>query len=710
MLRRKDQLRTRSPQAAETRTSVFNGLPYDAHVHGPSFVEDLAMVLGVAGLTGLLSHRLKQPSVLGYLFAGLLVGPYLSVPLFADPQRVEALSEFGVLLVMFAVGLEFRVERFLRVLPSAGLTALFQISGLFSAGYALGLWFGWRDLQALFLGACICVSSTMAVTKILVRSPVTPPTRELVFGVLVLQDVAAVVLIAVMTALARGMEASFVEILSILGRLVLVLAVFFAVGMFIIPRLVRGLSATQSKETLVVGSVGICFATAVLAERLGYSKALGAFIGGVLVAESGQGHQVERASQAVRDVFAAVFFVSVGMTVDPLLALKFLPQALAVLATVVFAQLFTVFLGGIVSGSGFQRSLTAGLGLGQIGEFAFILASIGTSRNLLPSSIKPILVVVAMLSVFTSTQLLRYRESIVRGVGAVFPRNFLTYLSIYESWLDKLRTRPDKRPTHRLLPLLFIDFFLLFVLIAAWRTWETELGSYLARSFHLRADTERLLSTAALVVALVIPLIPLALQVRRVAAQLADRVFDNKRHPGHDLFRAVLVLLAAVAVGLPLALLLGPLLGVSYVWPALLVALIVPGIFAWKRATRWDHELTSGGQLMLQTIFDQGLPEDQAERLTHVTGLGDVCKVSLDPSCHAVGKTLTQLQLRSLTGASVIGVSTGQTAFSSPTGDYVLKAGDTLLLAGTAFDQHQAQQLLLDGYTALLEAPTSSRD
>ncbi len=665
------------------------------------------MVLGVAGITGWLSQRLKQPSVLGYLIAGLLVGPYLPLPLFADPHRIEALSEFGVLLVMFAVGLEFRIERFLRVLPSAGLTALIQISGLFSAGYALGLWFGWRDLQALFLGACICISSTMAVSKILERERVTPQTRELVFGVLVLQDLAAVVLIAVMTALTRGAEASFLEILSILGRLVLVLAGFFAVGMFIIPRFVRNLSATQSKETLVVGSVGICFAAAVLAERLGYSKALGAFIGGVLVAESGHGHHVERASQAVRDVFVAVFFVSVGMTVDPQLALKSLPQAAAVLATVVVAQLLTVFLGGIVSGSGLQRSVTSGLALGQIGEFAFILASIGTSRHLLPVSIKPILVVVAMVSVFTSGLLLRRREGIIAFLGAIFPKNFLTFLSIYESWLDKLRTRPDQRPRHRLLPLLLIDFILLFVLIAAWRTWEKELGSYLARAFRVRVQAERLLSTGALVVALVVPLIPLALQVRRVASQLADRVFDNERHAGHDLLRAVLVLLAAVAVGLPLALLLGPLLGVSYVWPALLVALVVPGIFAWKRATRWDHDLTSGGLLMLQTIFDQGLPEDQAERLTHFSALGKVSSVVLEPASHAVGKTLTELQLRSLTGASVIGISTDATSFTAPAGDYVLQAGDTLLLAGTAFDQQQAEQLLRRG-AASLPPPSSS--
>lgn len=668
-------------------------------MHNPSFVQDLAIVLGVAGVTGLVSQWLKQPSVLGYLFAGLVVGPYLAVPVFADPTRVESLSEFGVVLVMFAVGLEFRIERFLRVLPTAGLTALIEISVLFTVGYALGNAFGWNELQSLFLGACICISSTMAVSKILVRHPVSPSTRELIFGVLVLQDVAAVALIAVMTALSKGAEASFFEVLIILAKLLGVLILFLAVGMFVIPRYVKSLVATKSSETLVVGAVGVCFSTALLAQQLGYSTALGAFIGGVLVAESGQGHKIEQASAGVRDVFAAVFFVSVGMTVNPAVALESLPLALAVLGAVTLAQLFGVVLGGTLSGSGLLRSITAGLSLGQIGEFAFILAGIGAAAGALPAQLKPILVVVATLSIFTSSLLLNWTSPIANAIERLLPGRMLRLLSIYETWLDDLRTPPGEQAVkeRRFLPLLLLDLGFMLAIILAWRTWEKELGSFLARSLHLRSWDENILSTIALVVALVVPLVPLTLGARQIATHLADKVFGSERHQGHALLRAVLVLLAMACVGLPLSLLLGPILGVRFVWPALVVALIVPGYFAWKSATRWDYELTSSGLLVLQTISEQGLPEENEDHPPRMSGLAHLRRVLLESTSFAVGKTLTQLQLRSLTGASVVGISNTESSFLAPSGDRTLLPGDTLLVAGTTDDQDTAERLVLDG-------------
>src|SRR6478752_5132677 len=186
-------------------------------MHGMGFVQDLALVLGVAAVTGLLFRLLHQPSILGYLVAGLIVGPYLPTPFFANPERVQALSEFGVVLVMFAVGLEFRLSKFMSVLPIAGMTGVIQIGVLLWAGFAVGQELGWSNRESLFLGACICISSTMVVSKILDQDPISPDSRRFVFGILVLQDVAAIALIAVMTAVARGSGASFGSVLGTLG-------------------------------------------------------------------------------------------------------------------------------------------------------------------------------------------------------------------------------------------------------------------------------------------------------------------------------------------------------------------------------------------------------------------------------------------------------------------------------------------------------------
>lgn len=238
-------------------------------MHQDSFVTDLAIVLGVAALTGLVFRLLRQPSILGYLFAGLLVGPYLPVPLLADPHRVHALSEFGVVLVMFAVGLEFRLEKFFRVLPVSGLTGLIEISALIVGGYFLGLALGWTEIGSLFLGACLCISSTMAVSKIFEQRPVADDVRTSVFGVLVLQDVAAIALIAVMTALSKGANAEFGDVMVLLGKLIAVLVCIIALGMFVIPRWIRLIERTKSKETLVVGAIGFVLRACSLGRKIG---------------------------------------------------------------------------------------------------------------------------------------------------------------------------------------------------------------------------------------------------------------------------------------------------------------------------------------------------------------------------------------------------------------------------------------------------------
>jgi len=239
--------------------------PHTALVDHGTFLADLALVLCVAAPTGLLFRVLRQPPILGYLLAGLVVGPHTPLPLFADPERIHALSEFGVVLVMFSVGLEFSIARFMKVLPTSGLTALVQISAMAWAGYELGQLFGWGGVTSLFLAAALAISSTMVVAKVFDEQPTDPAVRELVFGVLVVQDVVAIALLAVLSAVAAGASVTAEQ----LGQTVLELGGFLVAlllgGMLVVPRLVRYVARIGTPDIVVVTAGALCFGLARLA-------------------------------------------------------------------------------------------------------------------------------------------------------------------------------------------------------------------------------------------------------------------------------------------------------------------------------------------------------------------------------------------------------------------------------------------------------------
>ncbi|MBX7195478.1 MAG: cation:proton antiporter, partial [Sandaracinaceae bacterium] len=406
-------------------------------MHGSSsLVVDLALVLGVAALTSPLARALGQSPVLGYLVAGLVVGPYIPIPLFADVHRVEGLAELGVVLVMFAVGLELRLGKLARVLPTAGLTGAVQIGFLTWCGVTLASALGWSSLDGLFLGASLGISSTMVVSRAL-GEHVETDAREHILGVLVVQDVLAVILLAAMTGVAATGTVEAEAVTADLLRLGGVLVAMVVLGLLLVPPLVRRVARLGSDEVLVVVTVGVCFVLAAIASELGYSVALGAFVSGVLVAESGLGPRVETLASSMRDVFAAIFFVSIGMTVDPVQALHTLPLALLVTVLVIVAQLVVVTLTGLVSGLGLRRSVTAGLALGQIGEFSFILAGVGIAAGAVRRELDVLLVPVAVLTAFTTPLALGAASRAVSWTDRAMPAPLRRTLGLHEQWVAR---------------------------------------------------------------------------------------------------------------------------------------------------------------------------------------------------------------------------------------------------------------------------------
>jgi CPA2 family monovalent cation:H+ antiporter-2 len=334
----------------------------------------LSIVLGTAALTTVACHRLHLPVVLGYLVAGFAVGPNPLIPIQADREIVRALSELGVVLLMFALGLDFSLRKLLRVGAPAAIIATMQCSVTGLLGYSAARALDWPTLESVFAGAVVAISSTTIVVRAFDEQKIRGRLRDLVMGILVVQDIIAVLLLAALTGLGSGQNVSGLALLGTMGRLAGFLMALVGVGFLVVPRAMRAVIRMGRPEVSLVAGIGLCFALASLAHAAGYSVALGAFLAGSLVAESGEEKQLERLVEPVRDVFAAIFFVSVGMLIDPgVMWTSWLPIAVLT-AVVLVGQITAVGVAGFLTGNGVRTSLQAGMSLAQIGEFSFILA------------------------------------------------------------------------------------------------------------------------------------------------------------------------------------------------------------------------------------------------------------------------------------------------------------------------------------------------
>jgi CPA2 family monovalent cation:H+ antiporter-2 len=669
-----------------------------------SFLEDLAVVLCVAALTSVLFRRLRQPIVLGYLLAGLIVGPYIPIPLFADTSRIHALSDLGVTLVMFSVGLELSMRSLLRVVPAAGLTGVIQLSTMLWLGYGIGQALGWTTRESLFAGAIISISSTMIVARVFAEQRVSRSLSDIVFGILVIQDLAAVLMLALLAALGSkdGGVGSGV-LAATASRLSLFLVVMVTLGFAFVPRAIRSIARQRSPETLLVASVGICFALAVVAQYAGFSVALGAFIAGALVAESGRVRQVENVIGPLRDMFSAVFFVAVGMSVDPAMVVAHWPTVLVFVLAVVIGQIVSVSFGALLSGHGVRASIQAGMSLAQIGELSFVMASLGVSSGAIREFLYPVAVSVCVITSFTTPWLVRASEPLAVAIEHKLPERLQTFISLYGAWLEQFRENrsKDRDPNNvmRLLRLLALDAAVLAAIVIGSSLQLDSIGRYIHERVGTTPAAGRLLAITVASLACV----PFAFGIVRIGrllgAHMAARALPgNNASERPSAPQRVLILTfelgAVLLVGAPLVALTAPFLPPLYGAALLFAVLLALVIAIWRRAADLEEHVKAGAQMIVDVLSRQSsadLAHEQAMPL--LPGLGPVTPVLLSYNSAAIGRTLAQLDLRARSGASVIAIRRDG-ALVQPTGREELKAGDVLALAGTHDAIDSAQALL----------------
>ena len=664
-------------------------------MHG-SFLRDIAIALSVAALVSLVARRLKLPTVLSYLGAGLIIGPYIPIPLFADPERLQSLSELGVILVMFTIGLEFRINRFVQVLPTAGVSAFFEVSMMGLVGLVIGYLFGWPTEQAIFLGGALAISSTMIVSKVFEEDPPSKEVKEHVLSILVIQDLVAILLITVLGTFAATKQLEFSSLIPTISKLLFVLVFSTIVGIFFIPKIIRYVARQNNSEVLTIVAIGICFGSALFVESMGYSVALGAFLAGILVAESGDSHRIEKTIRPLKDVFAAIFFVSIGMSVNPLIAFDVLPYSLFITAAVVFFQFATVFIGGVLSGIGAKKSLYSSFALGQIGEFAFIIAAIGVEGEILGSRFQAIIVSVAVMSSLCTPLLWKRADKTTHKILDWMPGRLRIAIGLYEAWFDRLRSSPEHDgalryfgiPKKILTPLIVDTFLLLLIPPAVLRFFPDFVEALGPANVSLFQQVLTPLVLVILIAPIIFGFVKTTSQlVSFLSSQLLfeSENFNGEHEAMRNLFSVMIWSTVIFLVGTPVLLVIRPFTNSTIVLIVLGAMFLFTLTWVWRRASEVANDFNSGGQQLVKVLKRQTFKESEvssAKKEMKIPGLENIEAFELNNN-RLIGKSLRALDIRTHTGVTVVSIQRGDEQIMFPTQDVLLKSGDILQIWGS---------------------------
>ena len=396
-------------------------------------IADLALILICAGVMTLLFKKLKQPLVLGYIVAGFIASPHFNLtPSVIDTASIHVWSDIGVIFLLFALGLEFSFKKIVKVGGPAIIAALTIITGMISLGFVVGSAFGWGKIDAIFLGGMISMSSTTIIYKAFEDLGLAKKKfAGLVMSILILEDILAVVLMVVLSTVSVSANFEGRELVMSILKLVFYLVLWLLMGIYLIPLILRKTRKLMNDETLLVVSLGLCFMMVVVAAKTGFSAAFGAFIMGSILAETLEAEHIEHLVKPVKDLFGAIFFVSVGMMVDPAMIAQYWLPILIITLTVILGQATFATVGVLLSGQGLKTAVQSGFSLTQIGEFAFIIASLGVALGVTSNFLYPIVVAVSVITIFLTPYMIRLAEPAYNFIDKHLPEKARTFLDNY---------------------------------------------------------------------------------------------------------------------------------------------------------------------------------------------------------------------------------------------------------------------------------------
>ncbi len=652
------------------------------------FFQDLAVILVAVGTVSALFTRLGWPKVIGYVLAGVLLGEHTFGGSFViDRGSVEVLGQIGVVFLMLTLGLEFSVRKLRKVGRVVFPTALLDLAVMVWAGHLVGTkMLGWGTVQSLFLGAAISDSATTLLAKTI--SEMGWGSRRFtkyVFGITITEDILCIGVIAVLGGLASTGAMRLGQAATSMAGLLLFLVGMTVFGLLLVPRALDRVARLKDDESLLLAVLGFCFLVSFMAAKLKYSLPLGAFLVGVMGAESGALKRINQQCVPLRTMFSAIFFVTIGLLVDPGQLVAQAPVIVGLAVLVVVGKSVNCTVGALLTGLDLKSALQTGVGLAQVGEFAYLVALLGVTSGAADGSLYQIAVGVSVLTTVLNPVLMRASDPFADWAERRLPRRWREYLETYANWTERYAHSAAPSETARAVRRNLALAVLLLLVVAIFFISAGMLArlDYTALSAVVEANKRTLLWGAACLLTVPVAVL-LFFRARLLGGAVADTLIPAKvAETSWALsFRAMTRWLFGVA-GVAALFIESVLLSGSILpeqgWARALVAvtLLLLGLFGWRR-------FRSVGAESLETLRDVLTRETEAEPTDSSAALLDihVGHFVLEEGMGGVGRSLRELDLRARTGASVIGIERGGRTVVNPTAGERLEAGDVLLVLG----------------------------
>ena len=673
----------------------------------PTLISDLAVILVSAGLVTLLFKKLKQPVVLGYVVAGILAGPSIEeIPTVSEVESIRIWADIGVIFLLFALGLDFSFKKLMKVGGTAVIGAITIVIGMMTAGYTTGLALGWGHMNSLFLGGMLSMSSTTIIFKAFDDMGLRNQRfAGVVFGILVVEDLFAVLLMVLLSTVAVSKHVEGMELLNSVIKLGVFLLFCFVVGIYLIPSFLKQTKRFLNEETMLIVAIGLCLGMVMIATQAGFSSALGAFVMGSILAETVEAERIERLIKPVKDLFGAIFFVSVGMLIDPAMLWEYKVPILIITVVVMLGQICFASLGVLLSGQPIKIAIQSGFSLAQIGEFAFIIASLGLTLKVTDSFLYPIVVAVSVVTTFFTPYMIRLSDPAYRLADRWIPARWKERLAKFAAGSTTIR---QKSTWHKLLKALArivgtytaVTLVLIFLML---RFMTPLIQAYIP-------GIQGNLIALTLILAVISPMLRAIMMKKNHSAEFQQLWHDSKFNRGPLISLIVLrIVLCAGILMLPIARLINAAAGLLLAICCVLILLIITS----KRLKKHS--------ILMERRFFSNLSARELEEERHAPINQRFANHLLERDLHladfevkqnspSMGKSLKELNFRQKCNVNVVTIIRGEQRINIPGGEERLYPFDKLVVVGADDDLTHFRRYIEERYKQSFEEQSTKRE